>query len=89
MFRQTVAGNVLVGTYAVLSNQGGLIAPRTAASELDELSSLLQIPLIVRFEQFCMIAAYCTMYILSTVYTGTLYSTSTYKFIFRNRFLET
>ena len=87
MFKQTVAGNVLVGTYAVLSNQGGLIAPRTAASELDELSSLLQIPLIVRFAQFCMIAAYCTrtMYLTTLVHC----SVRVHKFISSNRFLET
>jgi translation initiation factor 6 len=46
VFRQTVANNVLVGSYAVLSNQGGLVHPRTTVQEQDELSSLLQIPLV-------------------------------------------
>uniref|UniRef100_A0A182LSF6 Eukaryotic translation initiation factor 6 n=1 Tax=Anopheles culicifacies TaxID=139723 RepID=A0A182LSF6_9DIPT len=46
VFRQTVANNVLVGAYSVLSNQGGLIHPKTPSQELDELASLLQIPLV-------------------------------------------
>lgn len=46
VFRQTLATNPLVGAYAVLSNQGGLINPRTSTTEMDELSSLLQIPLV-------------------------------------------
>lgn len=46
VFRQTVAGNVLVGSYAKFTNQGGLVAPGTTLEDLDELSSLLQIPLV-------------------------------------------
>lgn len=46
-FRQTVASQVLVGSYCALSNQGGLMHPHTSIEELDELSSLLQIPLAV------------------------------------------
>lgn len=47
VFRQTIAGNSLVGAYSVLNNQGGVIHPKTSAQELDELSSLLQVPLVV------------------------------------------
>lgn len=45
-FRQTIAENVLVGTYCALSNQGGLLHPRTNVEHLNELSSLLQLPLV-------------------------------------------
>ena len=44
-FRTTIAGNVLVGTYCVINNQGGLVHPLTSVEELDELANLLQIPL--------------------------------------------
>ncbi|CAL8071501.1 unnamed protein product [Calicophoron daubneyi] len=45
VFRGVIAAQSLVGTYCVLTNQGGLVHPRTTVDELDELSSLLQLPL--------------------------------------------
>ncbi|NXG62108.1 IF6 factor, partial [Hemiprocne comata] len=46
VFRQTVADQVLVGSYCVFSNQGGIVHPKTSVDDQDELSSLLQVPLV-------------------------------------------
>jgi translation initiation factor 6 len=61
VFRQTIASNVLVGSYSVISNQGALVCssyhlakssqskqvhPKTSVEDQDELSSLLQVPLV-------------------------------------------
>ena len=45
VYRTTIASNALVGSYSVLSNRGGLVHPMCSVAELDELSTLLQIPL--------------------------------------------
>jgi len=47
-FPQTIADNVLVGSYCAITNQGGLVHPKTSIQDQDELSSLLQVPLVVR-----------------------------------------
>ena len=46
VFRHTIANQALVGSYAVITNQGGMVHPRTPVDDLEELSSLLQIPLL-------------------------------------------
>merc|ERR1712241_1253519 len=44
-FRATIAQSALVGSYAVLTNQGGLVPARTTMQDLEELSQLMQVPL--------------------------------------------
>merc|ERR1711862_129331 len=46
VFRATVARQPLVGSYAVLTNQGGLVHARTPMHDLEELSELMQVPLV-------------------------------------------
>eukprot|EP01017_Pseudomicrothorax_dubius_P019712 TRINITY_DN2164_c0_g1_i22.p1 TRINITY_DN2164_c0_g1~~TRINITY_DN2164_c0_g1_i22.p1 ORF type:complete len:246 (+),score=50.71 TRINITY_DN2164_c0_g1_i22:79-816(+) len=45
VFRTTIASNLLVGTYCVINNKGGLVHPLTTPDEAEELATLLQIPL--------------------------------------------
>lgn len=46
VFRQTVGGQALVGSYSKFTNQGGMVHPRTSIEDIEELSSLLQVPLV-------------------------------------------
>ncbi|CCW59974.1 unnamed protein product [Phytomonas sp. EM1] len=45
-FRTSIASNALVGTYAVVTNKGCLVHPKTPAEDMDEISSLLQVPVV-------------------------------------------
>jgi len=45
VFRATIAENQLVGSYSILTNQGGLVHARTPMQDMEELSQLLEIPL--------------------------------------------
>lgn len=46
VFRQTIADNVLTGSYMALSNRGGLVHPKTPVLDQDELASLLGVPVV-------------------------------------------
>ena len=46
VFRQTVSGNALVGSYCAISNQGALVHPSTSIEDQNELAALLQVPVI-------------------------------------------
>mmetsp|Transcript_53161 Transcript_53161/g.153436 ORF Transcript_53161/g.153436 Transcript_53161/m.153436 type:complete len:241 (-) Transcript_53161:49-771(-) len=45
VFRATIGQNTLVGSYCVLTNQGGLVHARTPLQDMEELSQLIQLPL--------------------------------------------
>jgi len=46
VFRHSLGERPLVGSYCSISNRGGLVYPGVTTEQQDELSSLLQIPLI-------------------------------------------
>jgi len=46
VFRTSIADNVLVGSYSVISNQGCLVHPKTSVEDQTELSSLIQVPVV-------------------------------------------
>ncbi len=45
VFRTTIAGNSLVGTYSAFNNKGGIVHPATTLEEYEELANLMQVPI--------------------------------------------
>ncbi len=45
VFKTTVAGNALVGTYSLFNNFGGIVHPATTMEEYEELANLMQVPI--------------------------------------------
>ncbi|KNH04376.1 eukaryotic translation initiation factor 6 [Perkinsela sp. CCAP 1560/4] len=45
-FRTSIADNALVGSYSCVTNNGCLVHPRTPVADMEELSSLLQVPVV-------------------------------------------
>jgi len=45
VFRATIAGHALVGSYSKFTNKGGIVHPTTSTKEIDALSTLLQVQL--------------------------------------------
>ena len=52
VFRHVIANNPLVGSYCVLNNNGGLVHVDISQTDLEDLSSLLGLPLIVSGRHF-------------------------------------
>jgi len=46
VFKQTISGQALVGSYCALTNQGALVQPSTSIEDQNELASLLQVPVM-------------------------------------------
>ncbi|CDJ48493.1 eukaryotic translation initiation factor 6, putative [Eimeria brunetti] len=44
VFRTIIGGQLLVGSYCVLTNQGGLVHSGTSKEEMEDLSQLVQVP---------------------------------------------
>ncbi|RWS23440.1 eukaryotic translation initiation factor 6-like protein [Leptotrombidium deliense] len=45
-FAHSIGTHLLVGSYSAFNNKGGIVSPNVKVEEIDQLSTLLQIPLI-------------------------------------------
>jgi translation initiation factor 6 len=72
VFRHTIAGSVLTGSYCAFTNQGGIVHPKTTVADQDELSSLLQVPLVVSANSCKELKVLVETFVFLTVQAGTV-----------------
>lgn len=74
VFKQTVAGNTLVGTYCCFSNRGGLVSMPSIVRQISQLLIIFQLLLFSRVSSVrhvCSHVCFSTFYIIEQVHPKT------------------